>query len=101
MCEFKIIRKNDDSQITEDIVVLSYDEDYKLTLRDVIGMGETLDSALILDVNTINQKTVVLEDPLVKDFINLLVKLNNNSATRSDADLIINRLELLKGELPK
>ena len=101
MCEFKIIRKNDDSQIIEDIVVLSYDEDNKLILRDVIGMGVTLDSALILNVNTIIQKTVILEHPLVKDFINLLVKLNNDSATTSDADFIINKFELLKAELPK
>lgn len=101
MCEFKIIRKNDDSQLAEDIVVISYDNDNKLVLKDIIGLGKTLDSALILEVNTLNQKTVILENPIVKDFINLLVKLNDNNATTSDADLIINKLELLKGELSK
>lgn len=101
MCEFKIIRKNDDSHLVEDIVVISYDNDNRLVLKDIIGLGKTLDSALILEVNTLNQKTVILENPIVKDFINLLVKLNDNSATTSDADLVINKLELLKGELSK
>ncbi|MFX1488360.1 MAG: CooT family nickel-binding protein [Promethearchaeota archaeon] len=101
MCEFKIIRKNDDSQLVEDIVVISYDNDNRLVLKDIIGLGKTLDSALILEVNTLNQKTVILENPIVNGFINLLVKLNDNSATTSDADLIINKLELLKGELSK
>ncbi|MFW9867492.1 MAG: CooT family nickel-binding protein [Candidatus Thorarchaeota archaeon] len=101
MCEFKIIRKKDDSQLTEDIVVISYDNDNKLVLKDIIGLGTTLDSALILEVNTLNQKTVILENPIVKHFINLLVKINDNSATASDADIIINKLELLKGELSK
>ncbi|MFW9952754.1 MAG: hypothetical protein ACFFKA_21750 [Candidatus Thorarchaeota archaeon] len=55
MCEFKIIKKNTGSQILEDIVILSYTEDNELLFRDVIGMGETLNSALIVDVNTLNQ----------------------------------------------
>ena len=50
MCEFKIIKKNDGSQILEDIVILSYTEDSELLFKDVIGMGEILESALILDV---------------------------------------------------
>jgi len=101
MCEFKIIRKNNNSQIMEDIVVLYYNEDNELVLKDIIGMGDTLKSALILDVNTLNQKCVVLENPLVKDFVSLLVKLNNNSATKSDLDPLIKQLEALKGEIDK
>lgn len=101
MCEFKIIRKNNNSQIMEDIVVLYYNEDNELVLKDIIGMGDTLKSALILDVNTLNQKCVVLENPLVKDFVSLLVKLNDNSATKSDLDPLIKQLEALKGEIDK
>lgn len=101
MCEFKIIRKNNNSQIMEDVVVLYYNEDNELVLKDVIGMGNTLSSALILDVNTLNQKCVILEDPLVKDFVNLLVKLNENAANKSDVELLIKQLEALKGKIPK
>lgn len=101
MCEFKIIRKNNNSQIMEDVVVLYYNEDNELILKDVIGMGDTLKSALILDVNTLNQKCVILENPLVKNFVNLLVQMNNNSATTSDIDPLVKQLEVLKGELPK
>lgn len=101
MCEFKIIRKDDGSQLMEDVVVLYYNEDNELVLKDVIGMGDTLKSALILDVNTINQKCVILENPLVKDFINLSVKLNNDIATKSDVEPLIKQLEALKSEIPK
>ena len=101
MCEFKIIRKNDDSQILEDIVVISYNDENKLILKDIIGMGEILDSALILDVNTINQKCVILEDPLINKFVNLISKLNENKATKSDVDIIIKQLELVKGGILK
>ncbi len=51
MCEFKIINESDESQIAEDILVLFYTEDNELVFRDVLGMGEKLESALILDVN--------------------------------------------------
>jgi hypothetical protein len=64
-------------------------------------MGETLESAIILDVNTMNQKCVILENPLIKDFIAFLVKFNNKNATKSDIDSIINQLKILKGVIPK
>lgn len=100
MCEFKIIRMNDNSQILEDIVLISYNNESKLVLKDVIGMGEILESALILDVNTVNQKCIILENPLVKDIVSLLVKLNEKNATKSDVDIIVKQLEDLKGEMP-
>ncbi len=99
MCEFKIIKRNDGSQILEDIVILSYNENSELVLRDVIGMGETLESALILDVNTMNQKCVILENPLIKDFISLIKNLSENKSSKSEIDKIINKLETIKSEL--
>ena len=68
MCEFKIIKNNDGSQILEDIVVISYTNDNELLFKDVLGMGERLESALILSVNTLNQSCEVVEHPLVNDF---------------------------------
>lgn len=99
MCEFKIIKTNDGSQILEDVVVLFYNENNELVLKDVIGMGEKLESALILNVNTLNQKCMILENPLIKDFINLINKLSENQTTKSDIDTFIHKLEELKGEL--
>ncbi|MFW9877036.1 MAG: hypothetical protein ACFFG0_28425 [Candidatus Thorarchaeota archaeon] len=99
MCEFKIIRKNDNSQILEDIVILSYNENSKLVLKDVIGMGETLDSALIFNVNTMNQKCIILENPLIKDFISLINNLSKNKSSKSEIDKIIKKLESMKSEL--
>ena len=99
MCEFKIIKKNDGSQILEDIVILSYNENTELVFKDVIGMGETLESALIFNVNTMNQKCIVLENPLIKDFINLIKNLSENKSSKSEIDKIINKLETIKSEL--
>ena len=99
MCEFKIIKKTDGSQIMEDIVIISYNENSELVLRDILGMGETLESALILDVNTMNQKCVVLENPLIKDFISLITKINVNQVTGIDFDTVISKLEKLKENL--
>lgn len=99
MCEFKIIKKNDGSQILEDIVILSYNENTELVLKDVMGMGEILESALILDVNTMNQKCIILENPLIKDFIRLINNLSENKSSKSEIDGIINKLETIKSEL--
>ena len=38
MCEFKIINETDGSQITEDILILSYTDDNELVLKDILGM---------------------------------------------------------------
>jgi len=96
MCEFKIIKKNDGSQILEDIVVLSYNEDSELLFKDVIGMGEILDSALILDVNTLNQTCVVLEHPLIRGFIDIILKVNNKTISKSEIESFEKQLDDLK-----
>jgi len=96
MCEFKVIKKNDGSQILEDIVILSYTEDNELLFKDVIGMGEILKSALIVDVNTLNQTCVVLEHPLVRDFIGIVEKINNKTITKSEIENFENLLNDLK-----
>lgn len=84
MCEFKVIKKNDGSQILEDIVIISYTEDNELLFKDVIGMGEILKSALIVDVNTMNQTCVVLEHPLIKDFVGMIEKINSKTISKAD-----------------
>ena len=78
MCEFKIINKTDGSQIGEDILILSYTDDNALIIKDVLGMGEKIDSALILDVNTVNQKVIILQHPLIKELISLIKNLDDN-----------------------
>ncbi len=99
MCEFKIIKKNDGSQILEDVVILSYTEDNELLFKDVMGMGEVLKSALIVDVNTLNQTCVVLEHPLVRDFIGIVEKLNNKTISKSEIENFEKLLDELKKNL--
>jgi len=99
MCEFKIIKENDGSQILEDIVVLSYTEDNNLVCRDVLGLGEKLESALILNVNTLNQECVILEHPLISDFINLMRKATNHLVTKADLEDFQNKIENIKSQL--
>jgi len=99
MCEFKIIKKNDDSQIGEDVIVLGYTEENELVFKDILGMGIKLESALILDVNTLSQRTVVLEHPIIKDFIGLMKNIIVNSATKLEVENIQTQLEELKNSL--
>jgi predicted RNA-binding protein len=99
MCEFKIIKKNDGSQILEDIVILSYTEDNQLIFKDVMGMGEILKSALIVDVNTLNQTCIVLEHPLVRDFVGIVERFNNKTISKSDIEKFQEQLEELKENL--
>ncbi|MHA1350306.1 MAG: CooT family nickel-binding protein [Promethearchaeota archaeon] len=86
MCEFKVIKKNDGSQILEDIVILSYTEDNELLFKDILGMGEILKSAIIVDVNTLNQTCVVLEHPLIKDFVGMIEKINSKTILKADIE---------------
>ena len=99
MCEFKIIKKNDDSQIGEDIILLGYTEDNELIFKDILGYGTKLDSALILDVNTITQTTMVLEHPLIKDFIGLIKKIIEKNATKEEIENIQSQMDELKKSL--
>ena len=99
MCEFKIIKKNDGSQLLEDIVILSYTKDNALLFKDIIGMGETLNSALIVDVNTLNQTCVVLEHPLVNDFLGILKKISNGTISKSAIESFQEQLDELKTNL--
>jgi len=96
MCEFKIIKQNDGSQILEDIVVLTYTDNNELLFKDILGMGEYLESALIMSVNTLNQQCIVLEHPIIKDFMKLLKKINTNELTNSDIEKFSNELTKLK-----
>ncbi|MFX0005921.1 MAG: hypothetical protein ACFFA7_18140 [Promethearchaeota archaeon] len=96
MCEFKIINENDGSQIAEDILILSYTESNELVLKDVLGMGEKLDSALILDVNTMNQKCVILQHPLIKEFIGLIKNIKDNNVSSEQIDNFENSLEKVR-----
>ncbi len=99
MCEFKVIKKNDGSQILEDIVILSYTEDNGLLFKDVIGMGEILKSALIVDVNTLNQTCVVLEHPLIKDFVGIIEKINSKTISKDDVKKFEKQLVSLKDSI--
>ncbi|MFX0022110.1 MAG: hypothetical protein ACFE9S_07270 [Candidatus Hermodarchaeota archaeon] len=96
MCEFKILDKTDGSQIAEDILILSYTENNELVLKDVLGMGEKLDSALILDVNTMNQKCVIIQHPLIKEFISLIKNIKDNNVSSEQIDSFQSSLEKIK-----
>ena len=96
MCEFKVIKKNDGSQILEDIVILSYTEDNELLFKDIIGMGEILKSALIVDVNTLNQTCVILEHPLIQDFVGMIEKINSKTISKEDIEKFEKQLVNLK-----
>jgi predicted RNA-binding protein len=96
MCEFKIINQINGSQIAEDILILTYTENNELVLKDVLGMGVKLDSALILDVNTMNQKCYIIEHPLIKEFISLIKNVKNKKIDLVQIENFQKSLENLK-----
>ncbi len=96
MCEFKIIRHNDDSQIGEEIVVVQYSQKNQLLLKDILGSALILESALILDVNTLNQTLTVLEHPLIKVFIEMIKKMVDDKESSLELEKFQNKLEQLK-----
>lgn len=96
MCEFKILKQNDGSQILEDIVVLNYTDNNELLFKDILGMGESLESALIMSVNTLNQECIVFEHPIIKDFMKFLGKIKTKGLANSDIEEFSNELNKLK-----
>ncbi|MFW9971542.1 MAG: hypothetical protein ACFFDF_15210 [Candidatus Odinarchaeota archaeon] len=99
MCEFKIINQADSTQIAEDILILSYTDNDELVLKDVLGMGVKLDSALILDVNTVNQKCRVIQHPLIKDFISLIKNITNNEVNLEQIENFQRSIEKIKEKI--
>lgn len=99
MCEFKIINKKDGSQLGEDILILSYTEDDELVFKDVLGMGEILHSALIYDVNTLNQTCMIIQHPLVNDFIGIIRNFNENKLQESQVENFQKKLDEFKETL--
>ena len=99
MCEFKVIKKNDNSQIMEDIVIVNYNESNELVFKDILGMAEIMKSALILNVNTINQTLTIVEHPLIKEFICLVNDFLNKKATKEEIDKVVIQLNKLKNSL--
>ncbi|OYT30142.1 MAG: hypothetical protein B6U95_01310 [Thermofilum sp. ex4484_82] len=73
MCEFKILLEKEDKKekIAEDIIKISYEDDV-LSLYDVLGSRKPVENAIILKVDVGSEEVVVIEHPLIKDFIKLI-----------------------------
>lgn len=99
MCEFTVKTRKNSSEVGEDIVILHYTDDEELLLKDIIGSGGKLDSALIYEVNTIDQFCTIIEDPLIKPFLKLIKDLQDTNATSNQIDQLINQLSAIKAKL--
>ncbi|MBY9007663.1 MAG: CooT family nickel-binding protein [Candidatus Lokiarchaeota archaeon] len=101
MCEFKIIDLEKNNQLAEEIVILSYSNKNNLQLRDILGVSKELESALIYNVNTLDQTCNIFQHSIVKPFIELIKEINNNTldvAKIKEFQLIIDNL---KNEISK
>jgi len=99
MCEFKIIRENDETQIAEEILVLNYNNENELLLRDVLGSGEIVNSALILDVNTLDQTCKIIEHPIVNPFIQMMKGLASGDPDKESIRKVKEELEKIESTL--
>jgi predicted RNA-binding protein len=99
MCEFKVKNKADGSQLAEEIVVLSYSDENKLLLKDILGVSKKADSALIYDVDTLDQTCTLIQHPLVNPFLTLVEKITQNEVQKSDIEVLQQKLEEIKKDL--
>lgn len=99
MCEFKILDLEKKTQLAEEIVVLSYSKQQNLQLMDILGISKELESALIYDVNTLDQTCKVLQHPIINPFIEIIENLNNRTLNETHINDFILKLESLKNEL--
>ena len=100
MCEFKIVKKNDGSQISEEIVILNYSDNNELLFHDILGMTAKIDSGLIVEVDTLNQRTVIFEHPIISNFIGLMKNIaEGKTSLNKEIELIQSQLEVLKQQL--
>ncbi|TXT60095.1 MAG: hypothetical protein BAJALOKI1v1_1320009 [Promethearchaeota archaeon] len=99
MCEFKVIDKKTKAQVAEEIVILSYSDEKKLLLKDILGISGNLESALIYDVNTLNQTCTLIQHPLINPFLQLQEKISKGTAQISDVERVQSALEEFKKTL--
>ena len=96
MCEFKVVKEKDGTQLAEDVVIMHYNDDHELLLKDILGTGKKMESALLYDVNTMNQTTKVLEHPLIKDFVALVESLVHGNSVPEEIEAFQAKLEAFK-----
>jgi hypothetical protein len=99
MCEFKIVDKKVNNQLAEDVVLLSYSNGNTLLLKDILGIANEAESALIYEVNTLDQTCTIIQHPIVNPFISLLEKINDNTVTSTDIEQFQSKLEELKKDI--
>ena len=99
MCEFKIVDKKTNTKIAEEVVILAYSDERKLLLKDILGISNSLESALIYEVNTLDQTCTIIQNPLVNPFIKLLEKISEKKAQGSDIKQFQSILEEFKDRL--
>ncbi|MBD3196251.1 MAG: hypothetical protein GF317_14430 [Candidatus Lokiarchaeota archaeon] len=68
----------------------------QLFLKDILGVSEKADSALIYDVDTLDQTCSLIQHPLVNPFLTLIKKITQNQVEESDIEALQERLEELK-----
>jgi len=99
LCEFKIVDKKIKNQLAEDVVLLSYSDGKKLLLKDILGIANEAESALIYEVNTLDQTCTIIQHPIVNPFITLLEKINDDTVEPNDIEQFQSKLEELKNSL--
>lgn len=93
MCEFKVLKLDDSSEIAEEILAMGYSNDNQLFLSDIMGVRKAIDSALIWDVNTMTQTVKIIEHPIISEFLTLMRKIISKDIQTSDIENFKNKLD--------
>ncbi len=93
---------NDLNQVAEEILVFKYDEDTGTSaFYGILGEKVELNNALVLEVNMIPKRhdIVVIQSPLVSDFVSIVKKINKSSVTKDQIENFQSKLEEIKAKL--
>ncbi len=93
---------NDLKQVAEEILVFKYDEDTGTSaFYGILGEKVELNNALVLEVNMIPKRhdIVVIQSPLVSDFVSIIKKINKGSVTKDQIEHFQSKLEEIKAKL--
>jgi len=87
------------NQVAEEILVFKYDENTRDSVfYGILGEQVELKNAMVMEVNMMPKRhdIVIIQSPLISDFVSLVKKINKNSVTQKEIEDFQGKLEKIK-----
>lgn len=93
------MEKDELNKVAEEIFVFKYNEDTgDSVFYGILGEQVELKNALVMEVNMMPKRhdIVIIQSPLISDFVSLVKKINKNSVTQKEIEDFQGKLEKIK-----